>query len=323
LEELTKEFREVLVLHFLEQQTMTRIAAVKGLSQPTISRRVTEALQLLRENLRQRGVAVGLVPLQVLLTHSTELMPQALLRRLGKMTMAKAACAKGASNSVSLPFNALTGNSLSIGLAVAVAVLLTWLQIHQTANAPQSLRASSLFAAPNTTERSITSEPQMESTVLPVPDDPMDAVRQPTPRVPTKSARVLPKVPPVTSQPNSSTPAQVANPGEEAAPPSAVAEVMNEQPQAVDLVPFDPVPWSIPAAQSQPAATPRVIPLGDYWQSFNAGPSVSIGYAGPQAQTRVFERDGAGLSFGRAMPGPWRPIPPSSTGPNGRPIRSR
>ncbi|MGA2658958.1 MAG: sigma-70 family RNA polymerase sigma factor, partial [Verrucomicrobiota bacterium] len=90
LEELPENLREVLLLHFLQGRTTTQIAAAQGISQPTISRRMNEALELLRQILRERGVQAGSVPLQTVLLHSNYIAPEALRCGLGKIALAKA-----------------------------------------------------------------------------------------------------------------------------------------------------------------------------------------------------------------------------------------
>src|SRR5512137_323780 len=48
LESLPPEERELLMRHFLQGQSMVQIAAMHGVSQPTVSRRVADALEHLR-----------------------------------------------------------------------------------------------------------------------------------------------------------------------------------------------------------------------------------------------------------------------------------
>ncbi len=93
LEQLSPEQRDLLVQHYLERKSLTRIAAETGVSQPTISRRVAEGLECLRERLRQDGAVLGTVPLQAMLLHSTEAVPEALMKALGKVALTQAATA--------------------------------------------------------------------------------------------------------------------------------------------------------------------------------------------------------------------------------------
>jgi RNA polymerase sigma-70 factor (ECF subfamily) len=91
LEQLPEESRDVLLLHYLQGQSTVQIAAAHGVSQPTISRRLAGALELLREKLREKGISAGIVPLQAVLLHSNVATPEALRITLGKIALAKAA----------------------------------------------------------------------------------------------------------------------------------------------------------------------------------------------------------------------------------------
>jgi RNA polymerase sigma factor (sigma-70 family) len=91
LEELPEDLREVLLLHFMQGCSTIQIAAEKGVSQPTISRRLAEGLTLLRTSLRKRGIHAGVVPLQAVLLHSNYVAPEVVRASLGKIALAKAA----------------------------------------------------------------------------------------------------------------------------------------------------------------------------------------------------------------------------------------
>jgi len=56
--EIDEEARDLLVRHYLLGETLTDIAAVKGISQPTVSRRAEQALEQLRARLKTKGVLV-------------------------------------------------------------------------------------------------------------------------------------------------------------------------------------------------------------------------------------------------------------------------
>jgi RNA polymerase sigma factor (sigma-70 family) len=123
LEDLPEEQRELLVLHFLRSRSTIQIAAAQGVSQPTVSRRLHEALQLLRQSLRDRGVRVALVPLQTLLLHSNHVAPETVRSALGKIALAKAATAgTGWLGSASGP---LAGLGLKTALAATAIASLT------------------------------------------------------------------------------------------------------------------------------------------------------------------------------------------------------
>ena len=118
MEALPDSLREVLVLHFLERKSMTQIAAAKGLSQPTISRRIAEGLEELRRRLGGRGVPLGVVPLQGILLHTAQAAPENLLRALGKIGLAKAVCTKASSMPV-----ILAGAKLALAGATAIMMV--------------------------------------------------------------------------------------------------------------------------------------------------------------------------------------------------------
>lgn len=120
MDTLDDESRELLTLHYLRQQTMGQIGALKGISQPTVSRRVNQALSCLRNVLKERGVAVGVVPLQTILVHGTQLAPQSLLLKLGKMALAQAASTQTAGFLGVLG----TGSKVTVASGAAAALVL-------------------------------------------------------------------------------------------------------------------------------------------------------------------------------------------------------
>jgi len=89
LSALEPELREILVAHFLEGQTTRQIAAVRGISQATVSRRLEAGVTTLRRRLRKRGLLVGAAALSLLLREKTvSAAPAALKMELGKMAIA-------------------------------------------------------------------------------------------------------------------------------------------------------------------------------------------------------------------------------------------
>ena len=120
LAELPDELRDVLVLHYIRGHSMSRIAAAKGLSQPTISRRVAAALDTLRQNLRARDVTVGLAALGTFLTESAQAVPLSLVDSLGKMALAKAASSSLMTARLTAASVFSTGSKVAFGAAVLV-----------------------------------------------------------------------------------------------------------------------------------------------------------------------------------------------------------
>jgi RNA polymerase sigma-70 factor (ECF subfamily) len=120
LEELPEESREVLVLHYLKGQSMNQIAALKGLSQPTISRRAAAALEELRQGLRDKDVIVGVGPLGVWLAGSPQVAPELVLNALGKIALVDA----GATATPVLASGVKTALAI---MALAVVIPTAWL----------------------------------------------------------------------------------------------------------------------------------------------------------------------------------------------------
>ncbi|HWE96857.1 MAG TPA: sigma-70 family RNA polymerase sigma factor [Tepidisphaeraceae bacterium] len=88
LSALPEDERELLVRHFLRGEAQADLAAEGGTSAATLSRRMKSAVDLLRRELRRRGVDVAPALLPVLFArHAIEATPHALLTELGKMAM--------------------------------------------------------------------------------------------------------------------------------------------------------------------------------------------------------------------------------------------
>ncbi len=81
--------RELLIGYYLEQRSMASLARSRGISQPTISRRLAEATERLRHRLGLRGVAVTAALFTGLLKENVvQAAPGAVMRELGKMALA-------------------------------------------------------------------------------------------------------------------------------------------------------------------------------------------------------------------------------------------
>jgi len=88
LNELDEETREVLIAYFFESQTMTDVAAERGISEPTVSRRIESGVERLRGKLQKRGVIVTVITLGGLLgQNAAEAAPGFVLKELGKMAL--------------------------------------------------------------------------------------------------------------------------------------------------------------------------------------------------------------------------------------------
>jgi RNA polymerase sigma factor (sigma-70 family) len=147
LEELPENLREVLLLHFLQGRTTTQIAAAQGISQPTISRRMNEALELLRQILRERGVQAGSVPLQTVLLHSNYIAPEALRCGLGKIALAKATLTGAACAAPASAPAAAAGVKLALaGVTLVLAAGTTWVAHKDFSRIPAPNGAQSTVA---------------------------------------------------------------------------------------------------------------------------------------------------------------------------------
>jgi len=123
IEKLPDHLREVLLLHFLQGRSTIQIAAQRGVSQPTISRRLAEAIEVLRQKLRDQGIAVGTIPLQAVLLHSNQVAPEVVQMGLGKIALAKAVGVKALWASInSVPTSAKLATAVASAALVAVVV---------------------------------------------------------------------------------------------------------------------------------------------------------------------------------------------------------
>jgi RNA polymerase sigma factor (sigma-70 family) len=133
LEELSPRWRELLVMHYLDGKSMTQIALLKGLSQPTVSRRITEGLHELRKKLRDRGVIISAVVLGTLLSETAQAVPERLLHSLHKLVLTKAAA--GAQPPLAGAFSGIA-SGLKVALAItalAAVSALSWFAFHDGA----------------------------------------------------------------------------------------------------------------------------------------------------------------------------------------------
>ena len=88
LDALDGEMRDILVAHFLEGRTTRHIAAARGISQATVSRRIEAGVANLRGALRRRGIIVAAGGLGLLLSeNTTQAAPAALMTELGKLAL--------------------------------------------------------------------------------------------------------------------------------------------------------------------------------------------------------------------------------------------
>ncbi len=88
IQELPEEFRVPLVAHYLEGRTQGDLAGELGISQPTVSRRVADGLEQLRQALRRAGVvAPAAVVAGSLAEHGAPAASSALMAELSKVAL--------------------------------------------------------------------------------------------------------------------------------------------------------------------------------------------------------------------------------------------
>lgn len=132
LNELDPELRDILVAHFLDGQTTRHIAAVRGISQATVSRRIEAGVANLRGVLRRRGIIVAAGALTLLLgENAAEAAPATLMAELGKIALvgghavaASATATAGVSSSLRAALDALVASAKAkVAVAATVAVI--------------------------------------------------------------------------------------------------------------------------------------------------------------------------------------------------------
>jgi RNA polymerase sigma factor (sigma-70 family) len=134
LQEIPGPSRELVVQYFLERRTMTQMAAAHGMSQPTISRRVAEAVETLRARLRDHGYAFGAVPLQGLLANCQwEAPPDLVVSLSSPAAVAPVPAGIGSAASVAAP--AAGHKALFVSFGVLVVASTAWtIKEHNVSN---------------------------------------------------------------------------------------------------------------------------------------------------------------------------------------------
>jgi RNA polymerase sigma factor (sigma-70 family) len=120
LSELDEPTQAILIQHFFEGRSMADIAAGKGISQPTVSRRIESGVAKLRERLRKRGIIVTVATLGGLLGENVvEATPALVLKELGKMALVGGTTAAG-SGVVSASAASGAGAKAAVGVLAGV-----------------------------------------------------------------------------------------------------------------------------------------------------------------------------------------------------------
>jgi RNA polymerase sigma factor (sigma-70 family) len=171
LGEVDEALREVVVRHYLQGETMTDIAAAQGVSQPTISRRVDQALEALRDRLRVKGVFVAVAALAALLPNAMASAPTAVLRELGKMALTTPNTRVNALGTrASIGMKTKVAVTAAVGLAVVALIGIGTLAAHRRAETSRLrvARAGIVGKAPSPAPVITASQPRAASTMLPV-----------------------------------------------------------------------------------------------------------------------------------------------------------
>jgi RNA polymerase sigma factor (sigma-70 family) len=123
IDKLPEELRAPLVLHYLEGRTQGDVGRELGVDQSTISRRLEQGVEKLRERLAKAGVVASVAGLTAMLAaHPAEAAPPALIAATGKMAVA------GVGNPAAMPrlflWKAIIGGTAAILLLALTSYLI-------------------------------------------------------------------------------------------------------------------------------------------------------------------------------------------------------
>jgi RNA polymerase sigma factor (sigma-70 family) len=123
LDNLDEHTKDLLIQYFFEGRPMVDLASERGLSHPTISRRIEAGVNRLRDQLRRRGVMVAAAGVSTLLSeNAAQSAPIAVVQELGKMSLLGTKIG-GASASGSASAYVLAASKVKVVVAAAVAVV--------------------------------------------------------------------------------------------------------------------------------------------------------------------------------------------------------
>jgi RNA polymerase sigma factor (sigma-70 family) len=165
IEQLPAELREPLILHYLQGRSQAEVAQLTGVSQPTVSRRLEDAVGQLRRKLGQASMlsvaGAGLGPL--LMQHALTEPPASLTTSLGKMAVAGVgACGMTMPAAATGAWNLSWIVKSAIALAILIAAGTIWMAV--IAGLRQSTGSSAAPAGPAhlTTIRPVPSEEEKD-----------------------------------------------------------------------------------------------------------------------------------------------------------------
>ncbi|WP_432798819.1 RNA polymerase sigma factor [Poriferisphaera sp. WC338] len=127
LSDLPDETRTILVDHFLMGKSQRELAVEYGYSPATMSRRMKQAMEVLRQQLSKRGLVLAVSPLMMLLTaYEAHAVPIALATQLGKLTIFTSTTSAAAAASTTAATTGLwlkTGGIIVGGLIIGLATI--------------------------------------------------------------------------------------------------------------------------------------------------------------------------------------------------------
>lgn len=134
---LPDDVRAIVVRHFLEGQSYSRLAESLGLPRSTLARRCQEGIAAIRESLGRRGITTASAGLAAVLTRKgVETAPETLMANLGKVALAGTTGAVGEAVPITLKTAMLGGAIVAKKTAIATAIVILSLGILYEGRAP-------------------------------------------------------------------------------------------------------------------------------------------------------------------------------------------
>jgi RNA polymerase sigma-70 factor (ECF subfamily) len=214
LNALDDETRDLLVQYYFENRSMPDIAAEKGVSHPTVSRRIEAGRVQLRQEFRKKGIIVAPAVLATLLTqNAAQAVPTTVLSQLAKVALVGAETVAGpasstvATSTASTALSALAASAKTKAIvAVAVgAVVITGAVVYKR-------------SAPDPSPGPDVSQPS------PPPVGPVSASNPTTPVVPERQSTQPPAQEPAQTQGSQSSPESLELAG------AAIGSVSSDRP---------------------------------------------------------------------------------------------
>jgi len=135
--ELPDELRLPVIVHFLEGKTHRAVAKSLGISRSAVTRRIQHGVELIRKNLKRRGISTTAVSLAALMSANlTEAAPPSLIAALGKLALAgnsSAVTSAGGTGMTALAVSRgiLAMKKTAVGVAVIAAAVVSLLAVTQ------------------------------------------------------------------------------------------------------------------------------------------------------------------------------------------------